>query len=271
MSTTITAALTSESHIEDVPVGFKRTEIGVIPEDWAVERCDELCSKIQDGTHFSPRTGGADRLYVTSRNIGFGVLDVSTADMISEVEHRKIYGRCDTRKGDLLLTKDGANTGNVAINTLDQEISLLSSVAFLRFKPENDARFYLQYVLSHEGQERIKQLMSGNAITRLTLTKIRNFKVPRPEVNAQRAIAAALSDVDALIGALDKLIAKKRAIKLSTAQQLLRGGVRLTGSEASADENGWQSTSRQIFLEVWAEWAIRTRCVRTCCIVDWRI
>jgi type I restriction enzyme S subunit len=182
-----------------MPMGFRQTEVGVVPEHWSVEACDKLCLKIQDGTHFSPKVSGGDYLYVTSRNIGFGTLDVSDVDTISETEHRKIYSRCDVRKGDLLITKDGANTGNTAINDLDEEISLLSSVAFLRFNPENDARFYLQYVLSHEGQERIKQLMSGNAITRLTLTKIRALKMPRPPACEQRAIATALADADALI------------------------------------------------------------------------
>ena len=51
--------------------------------------------------------------------------------------------------------------------------------------------------------------------------------VPVPPKCEQRTIAAALSDVDVLIGALDKLIAKKRAIKLATMQQLLTGKTRL--------------------------------------------
>ena len=220
------------------PTSFAQSELGPLPEDWTVEPCADLCVKIQDGTHFSPRVTGGDYLYVTSRNVGFGTLDVSNAGTINETEHRKIFGRCDTRKGDLLLTKDGANTGNAAINNLEDEISLLSSVAFLRFKPENDARFFLQYILSHPGQERIKQLMSGNAITRLTLSKIRPFLMPRPPSSEQRTIAVALSEVDALIGALDKLIAKKRGMKLGAMQQLLTGRTRLPGFRAA-----WERTS----------------------------
>jgi type I restriction enzyme S subunit len=192
--------------------------------------CKELCIKIQDGTHFSPRLGGDDFLYVTSKSIRFGYLDLSTAERISAAEHRKIFARCDTRRGDLLLTKDGANTGNAALNCIDEEISLLSSVAFLRFDPgQHDARFFLQYILSHRGQQRLQELMSGNAITRLTLQKIRNFDMPAPPVDEQRAVAAALSDVDGLIASLDRLIAKKRAIKQAAMQQLLTGKTRLPG------------------------------------------
>ena len=50
--------------------------------------------------------------------------------------------------------------------------------------------------------------------------------------SGQRAIAEALSDVDALIEALDKPIAKKQAIKQAAMQQLLTGRIRLVQPEA---------------------------------------
>lgn len=210
--------------------GFKQTEVGIIPEDWNVRPSAEVCLKIQDGTHFSPSLGGNDNLYVTSKNIGFGILDVSDADRIDASQHKAIYSRCDVRKGDLLLTKDGANTGNAALNNLDEEISLLSSVAFLRFDPKHHiASYYLQQILSPNGQKRIKELMAGNAITRLTLERIRKFRFAVPPLPEQLAIAAALSDVDALLIALDELIAKKRAIKQGAMQELLTGKKRLPG------------------------------------------
>jgi len=214
----------------NVKPGYKQTEVGVIPEEWDVLACRELCVKIQDGTHFSPKIRGNDYLYVTSKNVGFGVLDISDADRIDSVQHRSIYRRCDVKKGDLLLTKDGANTGNAALNPLTEEFSLLSSVAFLRFDPEcYKADYFLQQILSSPGQHRIKDAMSGNAITRLTLEKIRNLKFPVPPLHEQQVIAEALSDVDALLMGLDRLIAKKRDLKQAAMQQLLTGKTRLPG------------------------------------------
>jgi type I restriction enzyme S subunit len=101
--------------------GYKKTELGMVPNDWWIVNASDACSKIQDGTHFSPRIGGSDYLYVTSKNVRFGYLDISTASRIDTAQHLTIYRRCDVRKGDLLLTKDGANTGNAALNTLDEE------------------------------------------------------------------------------------------------------------------------------------------------------
>jgi type I restriction enzyme S subunit len=212
------------------PPGYKQTEVGLIPEDWEVKTAEEICLKIQDGTHFSPSLRGNDYLYVTSKNIGYGLLDVSSAERIDATQHKAIYGRCDVRKGDLLLTKDGANTGNAALNHLEEEFSLLSSVAFLRFDPQRHIPgYYLQQILSSSGQRRIKELMVGNAITRLTLSNIRNLRFPVPPLPEQEAIAEVLSDVDMFITALDQLIAKKRDIKQATMQQLLTGKKRLPG------------------------------------------
>ena len=62
--------------------GYKQTEVGIIPEDWHVARASDACLKIQDGTHFSPRLGGNDYLYITSKNSRFGYLDISSAQRI---------------------------------------------------------------------------------------------------------------------------------------------------------------------------------------------
>jgi type I restriction enzyme S subunit len=213
----------------EVKKGYKQTDVGIIPEDWEIISARDACSKIQDGTHFSPKNSGNEFLYVTSKNIRFGYLDLSTASWIDKAQHEAIYKRCDVKKGDLLLTKDGANTGNAALNNIDEEFSLLSSVAFLRFNPSKYcAAYFLQQVLSSQGQNQIKEAMSGNAITRLTLEKINKLKFTVPPTLAeQEAIAEALSDADALIEAIEQLLAKKRQVKQGAMQELLTGKRRL--------------------------------------------
>jgi type I restriction enzyme S subunit len=199
---------------------------------WEMKTLDEICQKIQDGTHFSPKLGGNDYLYLTSRNIRLGSLDLSNVEWISAAEHAKIYARCDVRKGDLLLTKDGASTGNAALNTLDDPFSLLSSVAFLRFdNARHSATYFLYQILSTSGQNGIKELMSGNAITRLTLAKIKALQFPVPPLAEQTAIATVLSDMDAELAALEARRAKTQALKQAMMQSLLTGRIRLVSPE----------------------------------------
>lgn len=192
---------------------------------------NDACIKIQDGTHFSPKIGGSQYKYITSKNIGKGSLSLNNVDMISEEEHRKIYKRCDVKMGDVLLTKDGINTGNAAINHLNEEFSLLSSVAILRIDTKYHNNLYLMYqLLSNQGQARITNMISGNAITRLTLEKIRKLSFPFPSTkHEQKLIDEKISSIDSLITSLEKLIEKKKLIKKGVMQELLTGKGRLPG------------------------------------------
>lgn len=202
------------------------SRIGIIPSDWTIQPLAQSTTKIQDGTHFSPKTTDGPCRYLTSKNVRWGRLDLSDCGRISQQEHHAIYVRCDVRHGDVLLTKDGANTGNACLNTLHEPFSLLSSVAILRTdESAHSASFILQYFLSPDGQRRLKDLMSGNAITRLTLQKIKAFETPVPPTPEQRKIARILTTVDNLIEKTEALIAKYKAIKQGMMHDLFTRGV----------------------------------------------
>ena len=112
---------------------FKDSKFGRIPIEWEIKLLGRITEMIQDGTHFSPKPSPLGKYrYVTSKNIRFGYLDFSNCEFISPEEHQRIYSSCPVKYGDVLLTKDGANTGNAAIYDLEEEISLLSSVAVIR-------------------------------------------------------------------------------------------------------------------------------------------
>ena len=206
---------------------FKDSELGRIPKSWEVKSLEDMCLKIQDGTHFSPTLGGDDFKYITSKNIRMGEINLDDVETISRNEHEKIYKRCDVKVNDLLLTKDGANTGNIAMNTLDEEFSLLSSVAFLRPSKRVDGEYLLQFMMSEKAQNLIAELMSGNAITRLTLTKIKEFKVIVPSREEQGQVASILSSIDRHIKHLKNKSLKTQSLKKSLMQDLLTGKIRV--------------------------------------------
>ncbi len=151
-----------------------------------IKSLSEVCLKIQDGTHFSPKSSVGEYRYVTSKNIRDGYFDLSDAGWISKQEHDGIYKRCDVRYGDVLLTKDGANAGNVAINNSKEPFSLLSSVAFIRPNPDVLlGRYAFEYMRSRFGRRRILSHVKGSAITRLVLAQIRALEVPVPPLSIQ--------------------------------------------------------------------------------------
>jgi len=75
----------------------------------------------------------------------------------------------------------------------------------------------------------VNSIMVGSTQVHITNTAFKKAQIPLPPLHEQRAIAAALSDVDALLGGLDRLIAKKRDLKQAAMQQLLTGQTRLPG------------------------------------------
>ena len=194
------------------------------------EQLSELCDLLTDGTHFSPPLTKSGRPYVTSRNVRRGWVITDDVWYISEASHSEIFKRCPTQRGDVWLTKDGANCGNAALNPFNEPVSLLSSVAVIRpTRSRLDAQFLLEWILSQEGQNRIAGAAQGLAITRVTLNMLRELRIPVPSIHVQRQIARIgflTSKIDRTIGAL---IAAKREQKRGLMQQLFTGKLRFPG------------------------------------------
>lgn len=189
--------------------------------EWEEKTLGEVCERIMDGTHFSPKSKSGSRMYLTSKNIKNGIIDLSNVSYISEEEHRQIYDKCPVRKNDVLLTKDGANTGNCAINNIDVEFSLLSSVAVLRGNPLLiDHRFLYQTILSDRTQNLIQDSISGQAITRITLEKIEKFSVYITTTEEQQRIAELLTAIDEQIAAQGETVEMLKSHKKGLMQGL---------------------------------------------------
>jgi len=210
------------------PELYKQSELGWIPKDWEVERLGEVAAKIQDGTHFSPKSTQGSFRYVTSKNIRFGYLDLENSCWISSKEHQEIFKRCDVSYGDVLLTKDGANTGNACLNTIHEPFSLLSSVAVVRMDGVHSiSEFVLHYFLSPFCQQRFRDLMSGNAITRLTLIKIKSLILPFPKLLEQKLISKRFYHLDVVIKNKEAHLTKLKSIKTALMQDILTGKVQV--------------------------------------------
>lgn len=173
--------------------------------NWKDQVLKDVCSVIMDGTHFSPKSKDGPKKYITSKNIRNEGMLLDDVAYISEEEHRAIYKKCPVQHGDVLLTKDGANTGNCCLNSLKEEFSLLSSVAVIRGKENSLKNSYLLQVLqSKKGQSKINDHIAGQAITRITLKKINEFSFSIPALDEQTKISDFMSSVDEKITLLNQ-------------------------------------------------------------------
>ena len=208
----------------EVRAGYKQTEVGVIPSDWNVEPLVEVATIATGNT---PPTSD-------SANYGDEYLFVSPADL---GEHKYILdtGKKLSKKGfeisrkfpknSILFTCIGSTIGKCGVApielTSNQQINAI-------FPDKSFSGEYLYYELSFLSP-RIKSLAGEQAVPLINKTQFGESPVALPPLPEQRAIATALSDVDALLAAQDKLIAKKRDIKQAAMQQLLTGKQRLPG------------------------------------------
>jgi len=174
-----------------------------IPKSWEWCRLGEICLHITDGTHHSPNNlkNGAYK-YITAKNIKPFGIDISKITYVSEKDHNNIYNRCNPQLGDLLLIKDGATTGIATINDFVEPFSMLSSVALIKVPKIILNKYILHGIRSKYFYNTMRKDMSGVAITRITLTKINDFKIPIPPLSEQKEI---VKKADHLFAICDEL------------------------------------------------------------------
>ncbi len=216
-----------------VKPGYKRTEVGVIPKEWEVAHLGtQLSEPIRNG--YSPvcpeQVTGRWMLSLSAVSAdGFKTAGVKPAP-----SHDPRVDDNLLTEGDLLVSRSntpdrvglaGVYEGHPAPCAYPD---LLMRV---RLKRSLDRYFLLRCLLSPRGRKFFADNARGSSGSMVKIDRaiLESFPIPTPPLMEQRAIATALSDVDALLTQLDRLIAKKRDIKQAVMQELLTGKTRLPG------------------------------------------
>ncbi len=231
----------------EVKPGFKRSEIGMVPDDWDVVPLDRLCHTICDGTHFTPRYVAEGVPFYSVENITRD--DFVNTKYISVAEHKILIKRCRPEKGDILMTRITAGVlGDTKMIDWEVDASIYVSLALLKPNDRVCPEYLYRYTKSKEFRNDVEKRALMNATPKkINMNSIGAIPIPVPRsLNEQRAIAGALSNANALIESLEQLIAKKRQIKLGAMQELLTGKRRLPGFSGKwetrklNDVGGWR-------------------------------
>ena len=215
-------------------LGYKQTEVGVVPDEWDIQSLGFLCD-VKDGTHESPRFFKDGVPFVTSKNIVNGRLDLENVSYVSKSDAAEFDKRSRVDRNDILLSMIGT-IGSAAL--VDFEPSFcIKNVALLKPRGVTPS-FLIQLICSPLFQQYLAANLDGGIQKFISLGTLRHLSIQVPAVDEQRAIAMALSDMDALLAGLDRLIAKKRDLKQAAMQQLLTGQTRLPGFQGE-----WESTT----------------------------
>ena len=167
--------------------------------------------------------------------VRYGELYTRYQDYILEVASRIPPSVAATslpiKKGDLLFAGSGETAeeiGRCAAYLGEEQAYAGGDVIVLT--PSGQNPIYLGHLMNSSIVSAQKTRMGqGDAVVHIYINNLAQVQIELPPITEQNAIAEALSDVDGLINALEALIAKKRAIKQATMQQLLTGKTRLPG------------------------------------------
>ena len=145
-------------------------------------------------------------------------------------------------EGDLLFNTSSETPDDLAIGAVvgEQLDDLYLNSFCFGFRIHDKNRymplFFAYFFRGSVGRAIMKALAQGATRYNMSKSQFRELELSIPPYDEQRAIAEALSDVDGLLNALEALIAKKRAVKQATMQQLLTGKTRLSGFSG-----GWET------------------------------
>lgn len=192
---------------------------------WKKEFLKDVCTKLNDGTHFSPESfETGEYKYITAKNIKMSGFDFTNITYVPEEIHRPIYERCNPELGDVLYIKDGATTGIAMVNTLEEEFTLLSSVALLKQDRKRINGYFLAALLNNEDMYAdIRRNMGGAAITRLTIAKLNTIQVILPPINLQNQFASFVERTEKTKITISKSLEKLETLKKALMQEYFEG------------------------------------------------
>lgn len=205
--------------MSDAPQGYKQTDVGVIPEEWEATTISQVF-QFKQGVQMPVEQQAYAEREGYKRFIR--IIDLTEPSVpwrfIADpgpIHHVALNDLFMVRYGSPGLL--GFGHSGVIANNLFRLIP----------KKKIVADFYFQYLSSRNAD--IADISGSSTMPAVNFSTLSQLTLVYPPIPEQRAIAAALSDVDELLSALDRLIAKKRALKQVSMQQLLTGQTRLPG------------------------------------------
>ena len=221
---------TQTDRSDAVPTGYKWTEVGVIPKDWMSRKLGSCLRNTPDYGINAAAVPYDDRLPTYLR-----ISDISDDCQFRPSPRVSVRNPSMQKfflsEGDLVFARTGASVGkSYRYDSKDGPLVFAGFLIRVSADPKMLEPAFLAYcVQTRRYWEWVATMSIRSGQPGINGQEYFTFRIPLPHLSEQRAIAEALADVDGLLVALEALIAKKRAVKQATMQQLLTGKIRLPG------------------------------------------
>lgn len=214
-------------------MGYKHTEVGLIPDDWKVKSLGEIfnfsggfsASRDQLGStgycylHYGDiHTSNKSYINVVTQLTELPKLDIC----LSDVSRKSILNDGDIVFVDASEDEEGTSKYQVIYNP--KNIPFISGLHTIVAKNKYDdlVNSYKSHCFKTQSiKNQFRFYSVGTKVSGISKKNIVKVLLPVPSKTEQEAIAEALSDADSLIESLEQLISKKRQIKQAAMQELL--------------------------------------------------
>ncbi|MCE3237798.1 MAG: restriction modification system specificity domain protein [Gammaproteobacteria bacterium] len=195
--------------------------------DWENKTLKEVCAKITDGTHQTPKYYDHGIIFLSSKNVKSRKIDWNNIKYIDEKQHLEMHKRVAPRMGDILLAKNGT-TGVAAMVDRDVIFDIYVSLAHIRVLEEVTPEFMLYFINSPVAKKQFNRRLKGSGVPNLHLEEIREVVISFPKSKIdQRSIVRKLSKISAEINKLEAIYKCKlenlEEIKKSILQKAFNG------------------------------------------------
>ena len=192
-----------------------------IPEGWKWVRLGEICKKITDGTHKTPKYTNSGIKFVSAKDIYNKELDFSHCKYISESEHKELYKRCNPELNDLLISKSGS-IGTVVLNNVTFEFSLFESLALIKYTQSELVpkfmKFAVQYICNNLTISDIK----GVCVKHLHLNVLSGQTLGLPPLAEQKEIVNKVETLLTKVKTLENQITEREQLTKQLMQSILK-------------------------------------------------
>ena len=211
---------------------FVESELGMIPQGWKVISLDDACSKITDGSHYSPKDDPFGKIPMLSvkdmRHNGF---DYSSCKNINEEEYEKMKRNdCVPLNKDILVAKDGSYLKEIFLCMQEEKQAILSSIAIFR---SNSNIIYPELLLQLLRLPSVRKdvgdnYVSGSALPRIVLKDFKKFRFVIAPIEVQSQIIDAIRSINSQIYIKDLETRRLAELRDTLLPRLMSGELKVT-------------------------------------------